>query len=80
MAKRCTIFPASRETINNNLLMAIDGDEHVAIVLSKTDLDELLSALGTCRASSPRIVSMEKDLHQLRASAFPTHHDEETRP
>lgn len=72
-------FPASREVIDATLLDAIDGDSHVCVVLSMTDLDELIDVLETCRASTPRIVSFIADLKRLMGEAFPPPHAKERR-
>lgn len=74
MKKRsgCAVFPASREIIENKLLLALEDESTVAAILTHQDLNELIDVLETCRASTPRVVSMIADMKKLRDAAFPT--------
>lgn len=62
-----------REIIENKLLATLEDDEHVAIVLSRKDIDALMGAFMGKLKLTERQVSMLKDLAQLRSGAFGQH-------
>jgi len=66
------IVPSSREVIEHKLLASLCGGPTVAIVLTATELDDLIEATQHGgRYLTPTQASLVEDMRKLLASAFP---------
>lgn len=66
--EKIKVDKVSRNVIEGCLLESLDDGEHVAIVLSKGELDTLIRALWV--VGSEKTDSMRSDLEKLRREAF----------
>ena len=63
-----------RQVMENQLLVALDDKDKIAVVLTETDLDLLIESLGYARSfkDGPNLAraKMRADLKELREVAF----------
>jgi hypothetical protein len=70
-----TVQGASREIIERKLLAALDDEDKVAIIASRQDLEDLITAVNTLlrhlwSKDWPRVNALKSDLERLKKEAF----------
>lgn len=65
---QCRVVQSTRQIIEHKLLAALDDDEKVAIIASRTDLALLIAGLD--KLTDARAGVLSQDMQQLQREAF----------